>query len=610
MTTRACAAAAWTLSAVIAAAVTATSADFYPSPQLRFDRTPAELTAHCATARARAMERLEAVAKAAPAPTFATTVVALDDAVAGFVDDTASDRFMKDVAPAADVREAALGCSTSLQQLVLEVYARPDLYQAVRAFADTKPALSGEDQRLLERELRDFKRNGLLLPPAERESLLALRKHVVELEQKFQRNVAEVRDGAWMSRDDLAGVPDDFVARLKQEDGKYWVGLDYPDYGPFMANASHADARKRLEHVFNDRAAKDNLSILKDVLALRQDAAHRLGYRTYADFKLENNMAHDSRTVRAFFDRLVPRLRVLGRRELAELQALKRKDVGPKGDAHIYAWDFRYYDNQLRKQRYAVDMDKVKEYFPLETVRRGMFEVYEKLLGVRFQPVAGAAVWAPGVELFEIRDAAGETAIAYFYMDLFPREGKFKHVAEFALVHGRMVDGHYQVPSAAVVANFNPPANGRPSLLTHGEAGEVEAVPRVRPRDAPDAHTGEVRPLLRSQRRRRLRGGAFSDARELGVGSHDHRQDVGTLGRSRADATCGSAQASHRRQESGFGAAQSPAAYLRDRRHGLPHGRRGRHDESVGAGREGHRADSAFRGDAPRGEFRPYPGRL
>ncbi len=155
--------------------------------------------------------------------------------------------------------------------------------------------------------------------------------------------------------------------------------------------------------------------------------------------------------------------------ELAELRRLKADDTGDT-NAVIHLWDWRYYENQLKKQRYNVDAEALRVYFPYQAVLEGMFDIYQRIFGLRFEEVNPPAVWAEGVQLYAVLDAQSGEPLGLFYLDMFPREGKYNHFAHFGIVDGkRLPDGMYQRPVSASICNFPPPQHGEPSLLSHEE---------------------------------------------------------------------------------------------------------------------------------------------
>ncbi|MEQ1917701.1 MAG: M3 family metallopeptidase [Elusimicrobiota bacterium] len=459
------------LLALLSTVASAASTPFIPAPTLRYEPTASELVEDCRSAKKRAESALEAVVRMpASNRTFDNTPAALDQIASDLSDSTASDTFLKYVSISSSVRDAGNECETLLGQFSVDMYSREDLYKALKEYASQGEALTGESKRLVDKELLDFKRSGLELTKEKRQEVTVLRKKLVELEATFGKNIHEFKDFATFDQSELGGLPEDFVARLEKIDGRYKVGLDYPDYFPFMENSSNPAARRVMEGKFNDRAARLNLSVLQDVLTLRRKAAKLLGYPTHAHFVLEDRMAKDPKIVASFITRLRKKLQILGADELEVLKSLKFVFEGKASDGRFSAWDWRYYDNQLKKAKYAVDNQKIKEYFPADYVTEQMLAVYQKLLGLKFRQVTDGATWHPDVKLFEITDAAGGEPIAYFYLDLFPREGKYKHAAAFSMITGRRLpDGRYQKPVSSMVANFNKSTKDRPSLLTHDE---------------------------------------------------------------------------------------------------------------------------------------------
>ncbi len=461
----------YALLSLVLSSVASGAGQFIPAPSLRYEPTAQELMEDCRSAKKRAESALEALALVpASSRTFDNTPWALDRIGSDLSDQTASDTFLKYVSISSSVRDAGNECETLLGQFSVDVYSREDLYRALKEYAAKGEALTGESKRLVEKELLDFKRSGLGLTKDKRQEVVDLRKKLVELEATFGKNINEYKDYALFDQSQLDGLPEDFVARLEKVGAQYKVGLDYPDYFPFMENSANPAARRLMEGKFNNRASSRNLPVLKEVLALRLKAARLLGYSTHAHFILEDRMAKDPKTVVAFTARLRKKLRVLGADELQTLKALKFVFEGRASEGRFNAWDWRFYDNQLKKAKYAVDAQKIKEYFPADYVTEQMLGAYQKLLGLKFRRIEDAATWHPDVKLYEITDAAGGEPIAYFYLDLFPREGKYKHAAAFSMIIGRLLpDGRYQKPVSSMVANFNKSTKDRPSLLTHDE---------------------------------------------------------------------------------------------------------------------------------------------
>lgn len=435
-----------------------------PSSWLNWSLSPEQIQQECQAAKEGVETRLKAIVQMSPQQmTFRNTFYLFELAMSDLTDRVAGPSFLKYVSTDKAVRDAAHDCETMIEQFEVEVYTREDVYKALRAYADKKEALGKDDHLLLEKTLLEFKRNGLELAAADRAKVKKLKQEVVQLESTFGKNLNEWKDHLEVSREELGGLPEDYISRLSTAAaGRYLVKMDYPEYFPFMENAGSEDARRRLEAKFENRGYPVNTELLEKALAKRYEIARLLGYKTHADYILEDRMAKSPKDVEIFLDRLAKKLRPLGEQEIKTMEEMKK---GP-----IMAWDWRYYDNLIKKTRHELDDQKVKEYFPADAVTTEMLKIYQELLGVIFKEEPAMSRWQADVKLYSVTDTETKQLIAYFYMDLFPREGKYKHAAAFDLVHGRLLDeGTYQKPVAAMVANFSKPGAGQPSLLKHSE---------------------------------------------------------------------------------------------------------------------------------------------
>ncbi|XP_063259238.1 thimet oligopeptidase isoform X2 [Prinia subflava] len=222
-----------------------------------------------------------------------------------------------------------------------------------------------------------------------------------------------------------------------------------------------------------EETQEENCLILKELVDLRAQKANLLGFSTHADFVLEMNMAKSSRTVATFLDELAQKLKPLGEKERAVILDLKRKECEKRGldfDNRINAWDMRYYMNQVEETKYSVDQNLLKEYFPMQVVTTGLLAIYQELLGLTFHLEEKAQVWHEDVQLYTVKDTASGETIGKFYLDLYPREGKYGHAACFGLQPGCLLpDATRQISVAAMVANFTKPTPDAPSLLQHDE---------------------------------------------------------------------------------------------------------------------------------------------
>ncbi|MBF0408737.1 MAG: Zn-dependent oligopeptidase [Candidatus Riflebacteria bacterium] len=437
----------------------------------KFDYTVADIEKVASEAKNLLEERLNAIVKVKPEErTFDNTVKAYENGASDYIDSINIPTFLAYVSTDKDVRDAASKIEEESGKYLVEVESRKDIFEAIDGFAKKNPEIKDEtDKFLLDRTLMDFKRSGLALPDKELEALKELKKKAVELELKFQKNLREFKDQIEITIEQLAGLPEDYIKKLnKTEAGKYIVTLDYPDYLPFMNKAKDDNARKELQFKFDNRCASDNLVIFEDVLALREKMAKILGYKNHASFVLEDRMAKTPETVTSFLTKLRGQLAEKGKEEIKKRLALKAKETGKDAGEELAAWEWRYWFDRYQQVEMNIDHEKIKEYFPLEIVMSGMLAVYEEVLDVKFQN-SGVPTWHEDVRAYEVKEKNGDL-IGFLYLDLFPRDGKYKHAACFPLVKGMtMPDGTYRKPSAAVVANFNKPSADAPSLFKHSE---------------------------------------------------------------------------------------------------------------------------------------------
>ncbi len=403
--------------------------------------------------------------------TYANTLAPLDAVSVLVADASGNGSFMARVHPDAEVRMAGVTAGERSTKWATDLVMRSNLAAAIREYAATEDAagLEGLEARNLAFWLRDLKRAGHDLSETDRTRLRELRQRLIEVQVAFNSNLDEWDDGIDMTRNDLTGLPDAYIERLAPGaiEGTFRVSMAYPDYIPFIEQAENRDLRRQMQFKFWNRAAEENTPLLAEAVTIRREIAALLGYATWADYAMEVKMA-DPGAVDELYESIIPGLTVRGMQELVALQDLASADLD---GGSILSWDWMYYHTKQRKQDYGIDQNKVAEYFPLETVIDGMFDITGDVFGLDYREVAETRAWHEDVKLFEIRDRFGDEPIAYFYADLFPRDGKYGHAACFSITGGmREEGGGYRAPVAAIVANFTRPGPESPSLLKHDEA--------------------------------------------------------------------------------------------------------------------------------------------
>src|ERR1051326_1967934 len=436
-----------------------------------WEKTPEAIEGAMKKAIAKANAALDQIGAQNPAKaTFKTTVIALDDAT--YEASLAANRatIIKETNTNPAMRTAAENAVKAFQDWAVGIDYREDVYKAIKAFADTHPKLTGEDEKLLKETLRDYRRAGLDLPPDQRKEVEQLRKELSKLGTDFDTNIVKADAPVMFTKADLDGLPDSFFASsgIKTGDDVYTVMANVTwQFNTVEENAKSEATRKQL-YLVRETLAKDaNVNVLNQMLSLRNKIALRLGYKSWDDYQTEVKMAKTGANAEKYINDLVTGIQPKFDSEVAELQKLKAADTNDP-NAKIMVWDWRYYDNQRNKQKYNVDKEALRTFFPFQKVLDGMFNIYQSIFGLKFEKIAAPYKWINDLQLYVVTDSATGEPLGMFYLDMFPREGKFNHFAQFDIISGKLLpNGKYQRPTVALLCNF-PPANGdAPSLMTH-----------------------------------------------------------------------------------------------------------------------------------------------
>ncbi len=390
----------------------------------------------------------------------------LDLALSEFGDATTPLAFMGYVNQNAQSRSEASACEEAVGKKMVEVFTNRELYQKVKGTKLKSP----KDTRFQSEMALSFEKNGMALSDGELDRLKKLKTELAGLESQFSKNLNEDTTSVEFAEKELDGVPESFLKSLKKSTGgTYVVTTKSTDYLQVMENAKSPDTRKKMMQAYESRAGVANSDLMKKAVALRADIAKLMGYKTWADYRIEGRMAKNAATALGLLSDLEVKLRPRLQKDLQILLNAKKQIEDPKATA-LNAWDLSYFANQVKKRDYSLDDEVLRDYFPKDHVMDGLFNVYSTLLGVTFEEVKDASVWAPEVKLYATKDKKSGDVLAYFYTDFVPREGKYGHAASFTLIQGRMLPaGHYNKPVSAIVSNFTPPSGDRPSLLTHDE---------------------------------------------------------------------------------------------------------------------------------------------
>lgn len=320
-----------------------------------------------------------------------------------------------------------------------------DLYDVLNAIDTTD--LDAAVQRVVDHTLRDFRRGGVDKADDVRDRLRAIAERKTELGQEFSRNIRDDVRSISVAPEQLRGLPADFIAdHPAGEDDRHTITTDYPDVRPFLTFAEHPRARREMHVQFLSRAWPDNEAVLKEMLALRAEHATLLGYRDWADYDAEIKMIGSGPAIADFIERITQAAARSGQRDRDTLLERMRQDH-PDATT-IDRADATYYAELVRRERFDVDAQEVRTYLDFAKVRQGLLDVTGRLFGLRYIPVQ-APVWHSDVTAYDVELA--DEVVGRIYLDLHPREGKYKHAAQFSLVSG--IAGR-QPPEGALVCNF------------------------------------------------------------------------------------------------------------------------------------------------------------
>ncbi len=407
--------------------------------------------------------------------TYENTLGALDDVYARLVHELTFPQAIGLLSPHASDRDIGMAVEAAQNEWNIETSKREDLYRAVKSYADTKPALAGERARLLEVTMRNYRRAGMDLSPEKREELKAIQKELSDLSIEFGKNAQEDETTVLLLPKELPGMPREFLDQLDMIAGLYAVPLDDYTNMEIWRQCTSETTRKKLWVAYKREGGERNVRVLTKMLELRAKAANMLGYRHSADFQTEILMTKNADTVAEFYKKLRPLVREKSNRDYEELRDLKRKDIrDPRAGFH--AWDYWYYAAKAQKEKYAVDMEVIRQYFPLNPSVRGLHQISSTLYGLEFRNATadaraeGLYFWHPDVEFWRIYDKKTGELVSELYTDFHPRP--FKRGGAFFwdfIPHKVWMDGTETKMRGVLQCNFTRPMDDKPSLLTHDE---------------------------------------------------------------------------------------------------------------------------------------------
>ena len=353
------------------------------------------------------------------------------------------------------------------------------LFERVRKVYDEREflQLDAEQRMLLDKTWKSFARNGAALPEAKKKRIREISRELSQLSLKFSDNILAETNNWYLhitDEADLSGLPqsaiDSAEHAAKSKNLKGWViTLDAPSYMPFMRYSDKRELREKVYMAYTTRCYKgnefDNTEIILKIANLRLERANLLGYPSHADFVLEETMAKSAKTVNGFLKELADASLTVAQKELSEVQ----KFAANKGfDKKIEAWDWSYFAEKIRQEKFDFDEELTRPWFRLEKVTEGIFELTNRLWGLTYKINKNIPVYHPDVPVYEVYDEDGKF-LSLLYLDFFPRPGKSAGAWMTGFRDQYRKNGKDIRPQISIVCNFSKPTDTRPSLLTFNE---------------------------------------------------------------------------------------------------------------------------------------------
>ncbi|MDH4655810.1 oligopeptidase A [Pseudomonas sp. BN606] len=382
----------------------------------------------------------------------------------------------------AELRNAYEACLPKLSEYWTEIGQNRELFQAYEALA-ASPESAGYDvaqKTILDHALRDFRLSGIDLPADKQQRYGEIQMKLSELGSRFSNQLLDATQ-AWTKEvhDEaaLAGLTDSAKAQMKQaSEAKglegWLITLEFPSYYAVMTYADDRALREEVYTAYSTRASdqgpnagqNDNGPVMAEILDLRQELAHLLGFAHFSDLSLATKMAESTPQVLGFLRDLAKRSKPFAAQDLEELKAF----AAERGVADLQSWDVGYFSEKLREQRYSISQETLRAYFPIDKVLSGLFAIVQRLYGIEIKELSGFDTWHPDVRLFEISENGQH--VGRFFFDLYARANKRGGAwMDGARDKRRNTRGELIAPVANLVCNFTPAVGDKPALLTHDE---------------------------------------------------------------------------------------------------------------------------------------------
>ncbi|MDQ6685837.1 MAG: M3 family metallopeptidase, partial [Pseudomonadota bacterium] len=421
-----------TLAVLTVAGAAAAAAPVLPGPAFPAYASASALVAACDSGLSEAKARVAALEKRRIDGHW----LAAYDALNAYVEDGSGPlSLLENVHPDKPIRDAAQACGLRWADFGSTLGQNEVLYRAARSLKPT----SAIDREFRKQLLEGFEDAGVALPADKRARAKQVNDRIVDLGQQFDARIRDAGIKVAFAADELAGVADTvWKDKPRDDQGRYLLGLDYPTYLPVLERADRAATRERMWRAKQNEGGDANLKLLGELGQLRREYAQLFGLKSFAEFQLRRRMTESPAHTQAFLSSVKAAVTERETRDIDELRAAKAAQLGtPLASTRLDRWDISYYTERVRKQRYSIDQEAFRPYFPPQESLRFVMRIAEKMLGVRYTRIDNApGLWHPDVQAYAISDARSGKPLSTLYVDLYPREGKYNHAAVWGIRGG------------------------------------------------------------------------------------------------------------------------------------------------------------------------------
>jgi len=377
-------------------------------------------------------------------------LAAFDDLTVYLEDHQNPNDFILNVHPDKAVRDAAQECSLRWADFGSSLGQNEKIYRALQK----APKADGIDAEFVRLASGQFEDSGVALPKPKRERAKQILDKLTELDQQFNKNIRDAGTRVAFTEAELKGVPASVWEKAKRDDqGRILLGVDYPSYVPVMRLAESGEARQRMWLAKTNEGGQPNLDLLAQIATLRAEYAKLFGFDNYVDFNLRRRMAKDGATATRFLDSVTGAVNEREKTELQELRAAKAQHLGTALEqTKVERWDASFYSERVKLQKFSVDQNAFRPYFPPQASLQFALHVIEKMMGVKYERIDNK-LWQDEAQTYVVSDVATGKPIAQLYVDLYPRDGKYNHAAVWPLRGSATRIG--RTPAAALVVNFD-----------------------------------------------------------------------------------------------------------------------------------------------------------